>query len=616
MSHSTANDRSLRCVLCEQVFLPVLASNESSPRQAILLAFMRHIAHHMAESRGLLSPDVSPESVNQLIPGFPPLNDISWQDVDIQLLGDLYTDLIGDQRPSGSYYTPPTLAQVVGRQTLLPLLEDRNPQDSMRVLDLAMGSGHFLLAAGEIISEWIQTCHPDMAPAEARWAATDCLYGADSEPDAVELARLSLWLWAGLPGTTPAMLGKNLVCGDALLDDDLFHAIPTPFDAVIGNPPYASVFTRARSHCGSQRTEIQARYQTASGSFDLSVPFVELALSLCRMGGRCGLVLPNKLLAASYARSLRTWILKRATIEAIIDYTRQQLFDADVYPVVCIIRRQKPHPGDTVSVYLGGGVTPLTLLRQGSQVDLGESPGTVWSVVFDPAWDELRKCLEDTIPLGETATLTSGLTVGEAYDLRPAVRGASPGIRLEDAYRLVTSGLIRRYHTVWGKTPARYLKQTYRRPIIPADALPPRRREQAASTKIIVCGMSKYPTAVVDEGMMQASVATTVIMETRWPLGALCAVLNSRLMARLYRALFGGLALSGDYLRFGKRELSLLPLPDVPVDDPRITELDELAGRMARANESERHAIDAQIDTLIYELYHIDPAILDRGGDG
>jgi len=233
-------------------------------------------------------------------------------------------------------------------------------------------------------------------------------------------------------------------------------------------------------------------------------------------------------------------------------------------------------------------------------------------VVLDPEWETLRRCWVGSVPLGEAATLVAGLTVGEAYALREHVIDLPPGALPSGAVRLVTSGLIRRYRDLWGQKTAHYLKRRYRRPAIMAQALPGPRCDQALGEKIIVAGLGLRPQTFVDRGLTQASVATTIITEAAWPLGALCALLNSELVARLFRALFGGLALSGGYLRFGKRELGLLPLPKVSADDPRVAELDELSLRIAKADASETAALDAEIEALVRSLYAIEPGELQQ----
>ncbi len=75
---------------------------------------------------------------------------------------------------------------------------------AVNVLDPAMGSGHFLVAAADYIARYLVALAPARrveAPAEegelAYWrrrVAQACIYGVDLNPLAVELAKLSLWL--------------------------------------------------------------------------------------------------------------------------------------------------------------------------------------------------------------------------------------------------------------------------------------------------------------------------------------------------------------------------------------------------------------------------------------
>ncbi len=144
------------------------------------------------------------------------------------------------------------------------------------------------------------------------------------------------------------------------------------------------------------------------------------------------------------------------------------------------------------------------------------------------------------------------------------------------------------------------MKSSYRRPAVPALALPPRRLAQTRRKKLIVAGMGLAPRAMLDEGHSQASVATVILADSSWPLGALCALINSRLTGRLCRAMLGGLALGGGHLRFGKRELARLPVPDVPPSDPRVGKLDGLAGDDNKV----------EIDALVCQMFGVDEDVL------
>lgn len=577
--------------LLNQTYPAMQAACPSAPPDALRRLLVGLTAAWAASARRLTLPDPPGEN------GLSAAVEIAWcalaghepGDDAIYLPGELHSRLLDGRHAQGSYFTPPALASQVAGWTLEPLL---GAGTAPRVLDPAMGSGHFLVAAGELIAARCGL---------PRWEAARCLHGVESDAETAALARLTLWLWAAEPGTSPADLAGRLRCGDALLDDAALAGLPARFDAVLGNPPYASVFTRAQSDDGAYRQALQARYRTAAGSFDLAVPFVERALGLCMDGGRVGLVLPNKLLAASYAQPLRRWLRERTTVEVLADYAAAQPFDASVYPVVVVMEKRVPSPAAPLRMFDGGGPA---LLRRGSQTDL-DAPGSVWSAALDPAWEALRPCVANGVPLGEMAELAAGLTVAEAYELRERVFDAAPGPLPSDVLILLTTGLIRRHHSLWGRKDALVLKRRYARPALPQSALPPRRQAQARARKLVVAGLARRPNAVLDGGLAQAAVSTTIITGAAWPLGALGAVLNSEIVARLYRALFGGLALAGGYLRFGQRELALLPVPDVPAGDPRVARLDALAADMARADTLARADLDAQIDALVGELYGV-----------
>ena len=77
------------------------------------------------------------------------------------------------------------------------------------------------------------------------------LYGVDINEDAVEIAKLSLWLRTASKGRELTKLADKIKCGNSLIDDihvasnafvweDEFPEVfeHGGFDVVIGNPPY------------------------------------------------------------------------------------------------------------------------------------------------------------------------------------------------------------------------------------------------------------------------------------------------------------------------------------------------------------------------------------------
>jgi Eco57I restriction-modification methylase len=136
----------------------------------------------------------------------------------------------GLRKATGTFYTPQPIADYVVRRTLAPLTQHAPSHRilQLRVVDPAMGSGAFLVAACRYLAHAYEQAlireggHPgDFDESEhvaiRRTIAERCLYGVDVNPMAVQLARLSLWL-ATLAADRPlSFLDHRLQAGDSLL---------------------------------------------------------------------------------------------------------------------------------------------------------------------------------------------------------------------------------------------------------------------------------------------------------------------------------------------------------------------------------------------------------------
>lgn len=202
---------------------------------------------------------------------------------------------------TGRYYTPRRIVAYVARRALGRLVKGLSSRQIMRirVLDPAMGSGHFLLGAADFLAKAYGRARWREGKAEHAYRIPDrdlrlykrlviekCLYGVDTDPLAVELARHSLWLEAGCSPKALHGLGSHLRCGNSLLGADFKWDMPTSpggwdsgdgdrgsrpgcdggsfnwkeefpeiarsrrggggFDAVLGNPPYVSLSGRQK----------------------------------------------------------------------------------------------------------------------------------------------------------------------------------------------------------------------------------------------------------------------------------------------------------------------------------------------------------------------------------
>ena len=165
------------------------------------------------------------------------------------------------RKQSGSYYTNRTFVEFLAREALDPMAEGKSPREilALRVVDPAMGSGHFLVGACRRLAEHLLTAYrrevararQESAGAEAEvndddlllqagvpdelraiWSQHDderllavcrllvaghCIYGVDKNPLAVDLAKASLWLVTAASGLPLTFLDHRLRCGDSLL---------------------------------------------------------------------------------------------------------------------------------------------------------------------------------------------------------------------------------------------------------------------------------------------------------------------------------------------------------------------------------------------------------------
>lgn len=183
----------------------------------------------------------------------------------VVLPGSIFVTAGTTRRSTGTHYTPPSLTEPIVQHTLEPLAyvgpaeglpkeqwKLKSPKEilDLKVCDMAMGSGAFLVQACRYLSERLveaweneEKAHPGqvlitpdgkfsegapnerVVPVEAaeriaiarRVVADRCLYGVDINPMAVEMAKLSMWLITVDVNRPFTFLDHAFKCGDSLL---------------------------------------------------------------------------------------------------------------------------------------------------------------------------------------------------------------------------------------------------------------------------------------------------------------------------------------------------------------------------------------------------------------
>jgi len=324
------------------------------------------------------------------------------------------------RKKEGIYYTPRyivdyLIAHTLGEKTApivdlaIALLEEKKYRDALtkirelsqlKVLDPAMGSGSFLLRAfdhllqcyerynracrdikqtgriretpGELFGAGNEVAEEVFNP--AFYIPSENIFGVDLDPQAVELARLNLWMRLmiaerdlmrerlrlrqqnGGPLSLLPSLANNVKHGNSLISDAAvagdaafdwqkeFAEIMNRggFDVVVGNPPYERIQTMAE-YAPQSLEFLKANYKTAEeGNFDIYVCFVEKGLTLLRDEGLFGYILPHKFFQADYGKGLRQLLSGEKCVREVVHFGDLQIFPR-VSTYTCLLLLSKTH---------------------------------------------------------------------------------------------------------------------------------------------------------------------------------------------------------------------------------------------------------------------------------
>jgi len=622
-----------------------------------------------------------------------------FNDIPLHTLGSIYERFLGNvivatakranlqpkpqvRKAGGVYYTPQYIVDYIVRNTVGKIVDGKTPKQiaKMRFADIACGSGSFLLGAYDYLIRYVTHWYnenPSKAPKSAvvkRDGAlylsleeksrilTDNIYGVDIDPQAVEVAQLSLYLKLLEEETTASArqytleidrpllpaLADNIKCGNSLIGTDFYskqqHDLfdkdkhlrinifdwqvefakilqAGGFDAVIGNPPYVNTRIVFQEQGEDVKRYFATRYVAAHRGYDLYVLFVEKPFDLLKKGGRWGMIIPNKIASLDYAEACRRLLLEKTTIECITDVSELRVFPtASVYPYVVVWKNQPPGADHAISVLHAASEKELfsdESVVHVNQADLSASSGFMIHGTLDV---EFRV---ETQPLSKRARLHSGTTGFAAKQMADALLEKRVA-RGENFFEFVVSGNIDRYSVSLGRV--RFMNRQFTRPLLRANArhLTENKRRLYREQKIIIAGMTKRLEAALDSGGFALGVsvyaAAELLDDARYVLG----LLNSKLLSHLFRIRFQAKHLAGNFLAINKGQLARLPIRvidfTVPDDKSRHDQITELVDRMMalqaqRCKSATDHAaivlerqiasIDREIDKLVYELYEL-----------
>jgi Eco57I restriction-modification methylase/restriction endonuclease TaqI-like protein len=554
------------------------------------------------------------------------------------------------RRSGGVYYTPEIAVRAIVGATLGELVQGAGPRslDRIRIMDIACGSGAFLVSAYQHLCEaylaWYRE-HPAagrgkviqdedgelrLRHAVKTAIATRSIYGVDIDPQAVEVTQLSLYLKM-LEGETALSLDQdrqtdafravlpdlsaNIRCGNSVVDADYdeldlpaddvsalaprapfswsegFHAVMEGggFDVVVGNPPYV----RPHRIPPAEKAYFWKAFETFRRKSDLYCCFVERAVRLVRPGGLFSYIVSRSWLTNDSFEPLRRFLLDELRLRHVLECPDDLFTDAHVRTVILTGARRNGEArtrGIRVGALANDGATTF----RGSL--LPDAIRANYMSVFDlsqadPRIARTRARIERAERLGRDFRVAFGMKTGDD------ARFVHEGRRHASDEPLLTGEDVQRWSLTHRNLYVCYDPAAMRRHRATAR---PGERERFAARKVLVKDTAADLAAALDEeGRFVKDVLLVLPKEeARFSLEYVAGVINSRVMGWFFRTRF-------DTVHVQKHELEALPLlvegrPDI------VSEVERLAGKLTRMggkDDTVAARAQRQLDEACCELY-------------
>lgn len=255
-----------------------------------------------------------------------------------------------ERKERGSFYTPYFIVEYIAKNTLANLNVRLNP--FVKILDPSCGSGYFLLEAYHILmkkfSEDLENIRMDHKDEEyvietengfknigglEYWQCSnlsyhilkECIYGADIDHKALELAKVNLRKKSGINFN----FKNNIICCNSLIkwekdhfEDGTSHILKfwrQRYDYVMGNPPWVSLSRKHKKDIGESLKEYYSKsYKGNTYLPNLYEYFVKRTMEVLKMGGRFGFIIPDRLASNLQYKHFRKKLLEKYNIINVV----------------------------------------------------------------------------------------------------------------------------------------------------------------------------------------------------------------------------------------------------------------------------------------------------------
>ncbi|HAT62817.1 MAG TPA: restriction endonuclease subunit M [Prevotella sp.] len=385
----------------------------------------------------------------------------------------------------------------------------------------------------------------------------------------------------------------------SFFDPEWMFDVKGGFDIIIANPPYINANDLKKSLGLRKYKCLKSLFNTAKGTVDFYVYFFEKGICLLKPQGVLTYITPNKYLSANYGKALRLYFYNNTQILYLLDVSRQNIFDASIYPVILSLIKQ---PGK--SEYVFSAIDKFRIKRYFSSQQLIALPNMIWGFLLSSKYRITKKVIDKCEPITNVCKINATSTASEADSFHDLISENGKGLKL------VNTGTIDPFVSLWGERQLIDKGCKYMYPFLPNDksALGDHRYFMYNAPKIIIAKMSLMFEAFFDEKGKYASINTNCMHTISIRPLTLLGWLHSKMFHYLYECFFEGLKMSGGYLPFTAPYLSCMCIPHRIDDDDDIFNVVEaiINGKMEKKME---------LDKLCYQkvdLTYDEVLIVDR----
>ncbi|MCT7485604.1 N-6 DNA methylase [Aliarcobacter cryaerophilus] len=426
---------------------------------------------------------------------------------------------------------------------------------NLKILDPACGSGAFINQALEYLISEHKNLQNDLALMGDLFVSymveeeilEHNLYGVDINEDAVEIAKLSLWLRTAKRGRPLTKLVDKIKCGNSLIDDK--NVVPNAFvwqeefkevfeqggfDIVIGNPPYGATLNK------EEKEYFYSKFETVEYQLDTYTLFMEKAHKILKTNAKLAFIVPSTWLTMFYFKTLRKYLIENSYFENLLLFRYQVFEDVTAETsIITLTKKKEINKKINTNFYDNSNEIETKISKYISQNDWISSYELGFNILFNG--DKLKvieKILKDSFELEKIVDVTVGIKPYQTNKGTPKQTSDDVKNRVFDSdykidetyYNYIVGGSINKFiinpsKTNWLKY-GKFLAE-------------PRQSLNFFQKKIMVRQTSDKIISAIDyQGLLSLNnVHNIVVNDEKYSYEALVCILNSKLIDFYYKFL-------------------------------------------------------------------------------